>query len=244
MNSLTKMIKIEHHLKSIAAYRFAEQYHDQQYAFLSPSSYNQQKLSDTCRTINKFSNILKINITDRTSPIFHYVFNYHNIPIWVIIDHLDFGGLYHFINELPDRILNKIAADLTPFFAENNNGINPGHVFTPRIMLSFMKNILEIRNVCAHNKRIIEFTCHADTKYFSYLHDQYSIQAHDARNDFYNTFVIMQCFLSKNEFGILNNTLRKRFRNLNNKLDTITINDIFQKMGFPQDWQLRAPLPQ
>lgn len=54
----------------------------------------------------------------------------------------------------------------------------------------------------------------------------------------------MQCFLSKTKFGILNNTLKKRFKNLSNKLNTITINDIFQKMGFPQDWQLRAPLPQ
>lgn len=237
-------LQIEHHLKSITAYHFAEQYNDQTYAFLNPSSYNQQKLSDACRTINKFSNILKINITDHTSPIYHYVSEYHDIPIWVIIDHLDFVGLYHFIRELPDAILNKIAADLTPFFSENNNGTNPGQAFTPAIMLNFMKNILEIRNVCAHNKRIIGFTCHADAKYFSYLHDQYSIQVNDTRKDFYNTFIIMQCFLSKTEFGILNNTLKKRFKNLSNKLNTITINDIFQKMGFPQDWQLRAPLPQ
>ena len=51
-------LQIEHHLKSITAYHFAEQYSDQTYAFLNPSSYNQQKLSDACRTINKYSNIL------------------------------------------------------------------------------------------------------------------------------------------------------------------------------------------
>ena len=64
-------LQIEHHLKSIVAYRFAEQYRDQKYAFLNPSSYNPRKLSDACRTINKFSNILKININDRTSSIYH-----------------------------------------------------------------------------------------------------------------------------------------------------------------------------
>lgn len=236
-------LQIEHHLKSIVAYRFAEQYRDQKYAFLNPSSYNPRKLSDACRTINKFSNILKININDRTSSIYHYVSTYQNIPIWVIIDHLDFGGLYHFIKELPDQILNKIASDLTPFFFDNN-GITLGQRFTPTIMLSFMKNILEIRNVCAHNKRLIEFNCHADAKYLSELHDQYSIPASEDRKSFYNTFIIMQCFLSKTEFCILNNTLRKRFKNLNNDLNTISINDIFLKMGFPENWQLRSPLPQ
>lgn len=236
-------LQIEHHLKSIAAYRLAEQHCDQKYAFLNPSSYNPQKLSNACRTINKFSNILKMNITDHSSSIYHYVSTYYDIPIWVIIDHLDFGGLYHFIRELPDKILNKIASNLTPFFFDNN-AINLGQRFTPTIMLNFMKNILEIRNVCAHNKRLIEFNCHADAKYLSDLHTQYSITAVEDRKNFYNTFIIMQCFLSKAEFCILNNTLRKRFQNLDKELNTISINDIFLKMGFPENWQLRAPLPQ
>lgn len=228
-------LQIEHHMKSIAAYRFAEEYKDKEYAYLNPTSYNERKLSDASITISKFSNILKRKVNKPGSPIHHYAAAYQRVPIWVIIEYLDFGGIYYFIKELPNQILNKIAADLNPFFMENNNGIYPGHSLTPAIMLSYMKNILEIRNVCAHNKRLIEFNCHEDAKYFSLLHDQYNIGSRDQRRNFYNTFIVMQCFLSKTEFGILNNTLRKQFKNLNNHLNTISINDIFDKMGFPRD---------
>lgn len=55
------ILQIEHHVKSVVAYRFAEQYPNQNYAFLDPKSYNQQgqKLLLAYNTISKFSLILK-----------------------------------------------------------------------------------------------------------------------------------------------------------------------------------------
>lgn len=187
------ILQIEHHIKSIVAYRFAEMHPKQTYAYLSPASYNQQqkRLIDAYSVISKFSIILKRNITDKKSSIYHYIKNYHDVPIWVMMEYLDFGGLYYFMNVLPDSLLNKIAADFTPFFNESNPNHKISIEFTPEIMLKFMKNIHETRNVCAHNRRLLDFKCHADSPYFSPLHSKYGVSKDEYRTSFYTTFITM-----------------------------------------------------
>lgn len=240
------ILQIEHHVKSVVAYRFAEQHPNQSYAFLEPKSYNQQeqKLLPAYNTISKFSRILKKNANDSNSPIHHYVSKYKGIPIWVLMDYLDFGSLYYFIITLPDDMLNKIASDFVPFISENIPGKHLGVEFTPEIMLKFLKNIHETRNICAHNNRLLDFKCHSDSPYYRPLHKKYNISREDHRKDFYSTFISMQCFLSYTEFAVLNNTLRKRLRSLSKHLNTISINNVLAKMGFPKDWQLQPSLDQ
>lgn len=240
------ILQIERHVKSVVAYRFAEQHPNQNYAFLEPKSYNQhkQKLLLAYNTISKFSLILKANAKSPSSSIHHYISKYKGIPIWVLMDYLDFGSLYHFTSVLPDNILNKIAGDFVPFINENIPGEYLAIGFTPEIMLKFLKNIHETRNICAHNNRLLDFKCHSDSPYYAPLHSKYDISKKAHRTDFYSTFISMQCFLGQTEFAVLNNSLRKRFRSLSKHLNTININKILDKMGFPKDWQLRPPLNQ
>lgn len=240
------ILQIEHHVKSVIAYRFAEQHPNQSYAFLEPKSYNQneQKLISAYNTISKFSLILKTNANKPSSSIHHYISKYKGIPIWVLMDYLDFGSLYYFISVLPDKMLNKAAADFVPFINENIPGNHPGIEFTPEIMVKFLKNIHETRNICAHNNRLLDFKCRSDSPYYRPLHKKYNISRKDHRRDFYSTFISMQCFLSETEFAVLNNTLRRRFRSLSKYLNTISINDVLAKMGFPKDWHLLPPLEQ
>lgn len=160
------------------------------------------------------------------------------------MDYLDFGSLYYFIITLPDDMLNKIASDFVPFISENIPGKHLGVEFTPEIMLKFLKNIHETRNICAHNNRLLDFKCHSDSPYYRPLHKKYNISREDHRKDFYSTFISMQCFLSYTEFAVLNNTLRKRLRSLSKHLNTISINNVLDKMGFPKDWQLQPSLDQ
>ncbi|MGN1407019.1 MAG: Abi family protein, partial [Lactobacillus sp.] len=64
------------------------------------------------------------------------------------------------------------------------------------------------------------------------------------RTSFYTTFITMQCFLSKTEFAILNNTIRKQLRNMDQKIVSIKLNTILAKLGFPNNWQNQKPLKQ
>lgn len=80
-----------------------------------------------------------------------------------MVEFLDFGKLCAMIKNSKRSIQNKICKDLMTFIHENIGDLNEH--FTPEIMISFIENIHELRNVCAHNNRLLDFRCKADSKY-------------------------------------------------------------------------------
>ncbi|MQS53437.1 Abi family protein [Companilactobacillus mishanensis] len=235
-------LDVEHHLKSIFAHRFAETQKNKRYAYLDVNCYADDKILEVGYLISKISRIINKNKKYPNNAIYHYVRKYNDVPIWVLIDFLDFGTLTLLISCVPKTLQNRIAQDVSKFIRDNNHDF--GGQFSPDIMNSFIANIRQIRNVCAHNNRLLDYTCNSDTKYFHKLHNLYNISSESSRTRAYSTFINMQCFLSPTEFAVLNNTLRKRFRNLSNHLKTISINEITSSLGFPNDWQNRSAIVQ
>lgn len=227
------ILAAESHLKAIFAYRFAEAFHDIPYAYLNISCYDPRKTLSVVSTISKLSGIINYQKNNRESSIYHYIHEYHHVPIWVLVNYLDFGELRHMLDSSQERIQNKVAKDISEFVQQN---IQSATTFTPEVMLAFISNINEVRNVCAHNNRLLGFHCRRDDKYWAPLHNPYSITPNDERRDAYSVFLSLQCFLSKKEFQILHNTLRKRMNYLRNQLNSIDINQILSLLGFPDDW--------
>ncbi|EGP5243939.1 Abi family protein, partial [Enterococcus faecium] len=73
------------------------------------------------------------------------------------------------------------------------------------------------------------------------LHSIYGISKNSQRNNTYNVFLCLQCFLSKLQYAQLHNTVRKRISTLDNRLNTIDINTILKSLGFPNDWHINTP---
>lgn len=236
------IITVEHHLKSIFAYRFAEEYQDQRYAYLDINAYNPDKVLSVGRIISDLSRLVNFHKNKSNDPIEHYVNKYNNVPIWIVVEFLDFGELCTLIKNSKRKIQNKICKDLLPFIKENIGDIDKH--FTPDIMISFVENIRELRNICAHNNRMLNFNCRADSKYFSPLHDLYKIKDNENRRQVYSIFLSMQCFLSPTEFKILSNTVRKKLNFLNNHLDSISIQEILNALDFPKDWLIQSKAKQ
>ncbi|MGX7197072.1 hypothetical protein [Enterococcus olivae] len=46
----------------------------------------------------------------------------------------------------------------------------------------------------------------------------------------------MQVFLEKSQYALLHNTILKRAKHLDKKLNSIDINIIMQPLGFPENW--------
>ena len=46
--------------------------------------------------------------------------------------------------------------------------------------------------------------------------------------------------MSKNEYGVVHNTIRKECNKLQNRMETIDYNEILAKLGFPKDWHKRT----
>ncbi|KJY60193.1 Abi family protein [Lactobacillus apis] len=239
---LNAILSAEHHLKSILAHRFAEKYPNKRYAYLCAECYKQDKTLNIIYTISKISNVINKNINGGNNSISYYVNKYNDVPIWVIVDYLNFGDLRSIISCLPETVQNKISLDLCSFIKENI--LDFEGLFSPENMNSFIRNIHEVRNICAHNNRLLDFKCRASSKFFMPLHSKYDISKTDNRTTVYTTFLSLQCFLTKTEYGVLNNSIRKRARNLNKHLKSIGINDILQLLGFPSDWNTLPTIPQ
>lgn len=233
------VLAAEAHLKAIFAYHFAEAYHHIRYSYLDIACYDPNRVLDAVQTIHKLSGIINRQNNFSDSSIYHYVHAYGNVPIWVLVNYIDFGDLRYMIINSRKSIQNKVARDIMDFTKQNIPNIS---LFPPENMIDLLVNINELRNVCAHNNRMIGFKCHRDSRYWSELHDQYNLAQRSERRDVYSVYVSLQCFLSETEFSYLHNTIRKRMRTLNNGLQSIDMNHILHLLGFPYDWHLAATI--
>ncbi|GAA2864438.1 Abi family protein [Lactobacillus intestinalis] len=228
------IINVEHHLKSIFAYNFAQEFDGKRYACLDINSYNPNKVLTVGRTISDLTRVINFYKNKPNTPIYHYVKKYDDVPIWVIVEFLDFGQLCSLIKNSKRTVQNNICKDLLEFITDNIGPIQEH--FTPEIMMSFIENIRELRNICAHNNRLLKFRCRADSKYFASLDKLSGVKNTDSRKYAYSVLISMQCFLSPTEYRILSNTIRKKLNFLSNHLSSIKIDEILSAMGFPNDW--------
>lgn len=142
----------------------------------------------------------------------------------------------------PDSVQNAVARDLMGFIRQN---LASPDFFPPAVMLSFLANINDVRNICAHNNRLLGYQCRRDNKYWQPLHATQHLDADTERRSVYSVILSMQCFLSANEYAYLHNTIRKRIKSLDNHLHSIPVNSILDTLGFPGDWHILLPkLPQ
>lgn len=227
------IIEMETHLKAVFSYRYAEAYPSKPYAYLNIDCYDKRKTLSVISTIAKISRTIDKHKRHNDNSISHYVNRYGNIPIWVLASYLDFGDLRHMLLASTTDIQNAVAKDMMPFILEH---IPNATTFTPETMLSFIENINDVRNICAHNNRLIGYTCRRDSKYWTSLHDKYQIKANSNRRNVFSVFISLQCFLSTIEYGTVHNKLRKQMRQLDNQLETISANLILKQLGFPSDW--------
>lgn len=237
---LNGILSAEHHLKSVLAYRFSEQYSNQRYAYLNISCYQDKLVLEAIYTIAKISRIIKQNQKYRGSSISYYVKHYGDVPMWVLVDYLDFGDVQSLISYLPVNVQNKIAKDMTEFLCENLGSTSI--MLPPETLISFIKNIHETRNICAHGNRLLDFRTRASGKYYQPLHAKYGFSAQSEKKTVYTTLLTLKCFLSKTEYCTVYNSLRKRTRALANQLHSIDIDSVSAHLGFPPDWQNKPPL--
>lgn len=234
---LLGILEAETHLRAIFAYRFAEMFQNEPYAYLNINSYEQDKILLVTKNISNLSHkIISHSKAKKDSSIAHYINKYNHVPIWVLVNYIDFGELRHLLKHSKKSLQNNISIDCLEFIGQN---LLDNHIpFPPEMLNSFLENINEIRNICAHNNRLLGFRCHQNTKYWVPLHEKYGIAKEDERRSAYEGFITLQCFLSRNEYAIMHNTFKKRFRILGNKLKTIPVNNILKELGFPDNWHI------
>ena len=227
---LEAILTSESHLKAIFAYRFAEAYKNMPYPYLNVSCYDSNKILSVAETISKLSKIVNKYQKINGSSICNSIKKHNNVPIWILVNYIDFGELRHMISSCNTNLQNMVSKDMNNFILQHIE--KPG-LFSPETMMSFIANMNDIRNICAHNNRLLDYRCRRDSKYWKPLHDKYDIAPDDERNSVYSVFLSLQCFLSKEEYARLHNTVKKHMIiHLQNNIHSIKPNKILHTLDF------------
>lgn len=234
----SSILYAEAHIKAIFAHRFAEAFPDTPYAYLNIACYDGSKTLEAASSISNLSNIIDRQSKYRDSSISHYLRHHDHVPIWVLVNYLDFGNIRYILKLSLPSIQNKVSFDLHGFIEQH---LPDAERLPPEIMNSFLAKINEVRNISAHNNRMIGFNCKSDIKYWAALHNQYDIKENSTRRDIYSVFLVLQCFLSRNEYAVLHNKILKLMKKLDKQLKSQSANVIGQKLGFPDNWLNTTP---
>ena len=239
---LKYLIQAEKHFKSIFSYCFCD-VHREEYNYLRTESYDPNSTLDIHRTLSSISN--KINILKNSrneNAVRHHFERHDSVPLWVVINELTFGDVKHMYKYSKDDIRLSVADHLSEYVA-SNTGEDMNDKLSPTTVDIILQCVNELRNCCAHNNKLWDFTTRDSIPYIPEIYDGVTGR-NGTRSNCYSIFLALQTLINPDEFRTLNNTLRKRFRNASNKIHSVDFNKVLQKYGFPEGWHNRDPLPQ
>ncbi|WP_041137839.1 Abi family protein [Beduini massiliensis] len=237
------IIEIEKRLKSIIAYYFSEAHQGDPYPYLYTHNFNSNNILKVAPLISSLSNIIKKYSTALTNnSIKHYIHVHKSVPLWIICNYMSFGQIVLFYKNMKRPEQNKVAKEFSAILNEslgrNDIKLQVKHV------ISYLDNLLEIRNLVAHNNKVLGYKCKQNTLYIKELHSNYNANPNSPRQSVFDIFIVMRCFLDKNQYIEMHNTVHKRIKNLKKNIKTIDPDKILDSLGFSQIWYDNGKIPQ
>ena len=155
-----------------------------------------------------------------------------------MVDYLTLGEVTYFYNLLPDKIKNDVAKELAKFVKDNlsTNSIKDIHF---NVIQKGLENLTELRNITAHNNKMLETTLKNDLPFYDDIHTPLNILNSDNRQSIYNSILYLKFFINYNQYAKINNTIRKRMNNLKGKIKNHSYTDkLFSSIGLPNELQI------
>lgn len=230
------IIEAERHFKSILAYSYCEYFCNDVNAYLNAASYdntseNSWKIPKLIRTLqNRLKHYKNHN---NNNSIKHYDVKYSVVPFWVLVDYLTLGEVSIFYSLLPEKIKNTVAKRLSIFIKDNLNTNTVTNVHY-NIIQKGVENLTDLRNITAHNNKLLGHVFKHDLPFYSDLHDFLSINKDDNRQNVYHTILFLQFFVSYHQYAQLHNTILKRMETLKKRVNDKYSQKVFHSLGLPQ----------
>lgn len=218
---------IENNMKSIISYQLSRKYGIKEKDYLNPKNFTQDgiKARQVNDVLNKMKRQIRVNGKQHTATL-HYLSNYGYIPMWILVKVLSFG----IISELFNILKVEDAYDIAGHY-----NLQPE---TLSIYLSLLSNY---RNVCAHEDILYDHRTQRSIP-DSIYHYQLDIDMTDdeynyGKNDLFALVIIMKQMLQKNEFHDLIYEIGYEIDVLDGKVNSVPLNLILNKIGFPNNWR-------
>lgn len=221
---LKNILVIENQLKSIISYQLSKKYGYKEKDYLDIKNFTSDKgkTRKVRDLLDKIKRQTRINVPTHNATM-HYITNYGYIPLWVLVKVLSFGIVCELYSILKVEDKEEIAEifDTTPEILEN--------------ILVILSNY---RNLCAHEDIVFEHRTEREipnTKYHKLL----NIPLMDGeyiygKNDLYAVIIIFKILLDENNFRMMMREIEYEIELLDGRIDTIEINRILDRMGFPE----------
>lgn len=228
---------MENNLKSLVSHEFSKKYGVDNYLRISNfDDYSEDKLipelrrQEQIRFIQDLISSIQKDISQSISKkeyIAHYIMNYEYIPLWVLINALSLGRISKFYSLMKQK--NRIQ--VAKFWGIKENDLT-----------QYIKLLAFYRNLCAHDERIYNAktgkTCNIPDNVY---HQKLNIPKVNNRyaygkNDLYALLITLKVLLNEQDFNTLFNKIHGRIYSINSKIKYITLRNIYEKMGFPDNW--------
>lgn len=218
---------IENNMKSIISYQLSKKYGIKERDYLNPKNFTQDgiKSRQVNDVIAKMKRQIRVNGKQHTATL-HYLSNYGYIPMWILVKVLSFG----IISELYNILKAEDAYNIAEYYNLQPDSLS--------IYLAILSNY---RNVCAHEDILYDHRTQRsipDTKYHYLLDIEATDEEYNyGKNDLFAVIIIMKFMLQPTEFHDLIYEIGYEIDILDGKVDTVPLNLILNKIGFPNNWR-------
>lgn len=205
-------LEIEVIIKSLIANIIAEQYGVENYLKLEnfDEQANEEFKNNLIECVNK-------EIEDnykKHSAIKHYKDTYGFIPPFVLTKILTFGVISRYYGLLKQA---------------DRQAISKRFKLSDKLLKQILVNLTMVRNISAHSDRLF---CFCSKYYISFkeIDEEYHTEG-----NFTNLYMIIKCMqvlLKKDKFDEFEDLFNKEVENLQEKINSVDINDILKIMGF------------
>lgn len=220
------VLVIENQLKSVISYQLSKKYGYKEKDYLNPKNFTQDnnKARRVRDLIDKMKRQIRINATTHNATV-HYMNNYGYIPLWVLVKVLSFG----IVCELYTILKKEDQIEIAEVFNT-----------TPQVLEDILIILSNYRNLCAHEDIVFEHKTERvipDTKYHNLMNiPQMDGEYIYGKNDLFAVIIIFKILLKNKEFRLMMKEIEYEIELLDGRIDSISINKILDRMGFPKNY--------
>ncbi len=218
---------VENNYKSIFSYTLSKSYGYKERDYLNVKNFDndKSKTKQINDLIRKVKRQFRVNGKQHGATS-HYMENYGYIPLWIGIKVISFGLMSEMFSILKQEDKDSIAS---VYKIDAND------------MEIYLPILANYRNLCAHEDIVFNhFTQRMipDNKYHSMLQiDKMNDEYVYGKNDIFALIIILKRLLTQVDFKMMMNEINYELDRLCGKINTISIDDVLDAMGFPPNYK-------
>ncbi len=223
---LEYLLLIENQINTYIAYEYSKSYGHKNYLIPDNLNNSDTKISLIKKFIDDVNLEIQYQYKNSNKMIIHYIDNYHYIPLWVLVRILSFGKISKFYSIMKPKEQNAISR-------KYNLQINEFKVI--------LHNLTLIRNICAHDEKLYDIKM--KSRIFSTIyHKKLNIKNINgnykyATRDLFSIVICLKLLLTKEDFNCFYSEFIKNIQKLQKSITTIEIQNVLDRMGFPENYK-------